>query len=352
MSNTDYFTSDPDWEIFATENGFSLPSKNTPPPLNKIPPIEIDVTAARAGQSIGDSEWSDAHSLESVGYAARLGTVKSRDEADISIRIAFPSSSRLQGKAKTALPVLFVTHGGGWVQGSHLSEEAWLLWPLYEHLDLITVSVEYRLAPEHKHPVWIEDSWDVLEKLFSQKEPFFLSLDVELDFKRVILAGSSSGAAISATISHMSRDKGLPIAGVLLNVPVLCDYRHFPKDFANESQPSSYRECADTFLSSGYMISAWNGIHPSLTSGSDPLASPLLGNVGKLPPHLIFVAGQDSLRDEGIAYAKKLEKVGVPVELHVYNGVPHNFAHYEELTATRRFWEDLRAGLGKLSASK
>jgi acetyl esterase/lipase len=67
-----------------------------------------------------------------------------------------------------------------------------------------------------------------------------------------------------------------------------------------------------------------------------------------LPPHLIFVAGRDPLRDEGIAYAEKLEAAKVPVRLYIYSGVPHNFAHYEALRATQKFSEDLVSGFREL----
>lgn len=346
MSSPDYFSSDPDWEAFASKEGYPLPSNTTPPFLDEIEPMEMDAKAARAGQAISDEEWSATHPLEAVGYVSRLTTIKVRDGTEVSVKISYPSSARLRAKGKTALPVLFVSHGGGWVQGTHISEEAWVLWPLYEHFELVIVSVEYRLAPEHQYPVWIEDSWDALSKLFSPNESIFSGLDVELDLKTVILAGSSSGGGISAVLSQMCRNKGIPISGVILNVPVLCDYRHFPPNYASDGHPSSYRQCADTF-SSGAMIWVWNQVLPSPTSGSDPRASPLLGDCANLPRHLIFVAGQDALRDEGIAYAANLKESGVPVELKIYKGVPHHFAQISELTVTTRFREDLKAALGQ-----
>jgi acetyl esterase len=346
MPSPDHFTSDPDWEAFASKHGYPYPSNTSPPSLEPIQPLGMNITAARTSQALSDAEWAAAHPLEAVGYVARLTTMKVRDGTDISVKISYPGCTHLREKGKTALPVLFVTHGGGWVQGTHVSEEAWLLWPLYEHFELVIVSVEYRLAPEHQYPVWIEDSWDVLENLFSPDGSSFSNLDVELDLQRVMLAGSSSGAGISAVLSQMCRDGGIPISGVVLNVPVLCDYRHFPAEYAGEGHLSSYTQCVETF-SSGAMVWVWNLVHPSQSSGSDPKVSPLLGDCANLPRHLIFVAGQDALRDEGIAYANKLEESGVPVELEVYNGVPHNFAHFSELKETIRFRENFMAALGR-----
>ncbi|KAH7354851.1 alpha/beta hydrolase fold-domain-containing protein, partial [Rhexocercosporidium sp. MPI-PUGE-AT-0058] len=289
----------------------------------------------------------EAHPPESVGYVAHLATIKVRDGAEISVRISHPTSGRLQEKGVTSpLPVLFVTHGGGCLQGTHLSEEAWLYWHLYEDFELVIVSVEYRLAPEHKFPVWIEDSWDVLETLLSSKKSVFSDLDVEMDIKKVLLAGSSSGAGISAVLSQMCRDKGILLSGIILNVPVVCDYRHFPAQHKSEGQISSYRQAVETF-GSGAMVMVWNVTQPSELSGLDSKVSPLLGDLSNLPRHLVFVAGQDALRDEGVAYATKLRENGVEVELKVFSGVPHHFAQISELKATARFQKILRETLAR-----
>jgi acetyl esterase len=341
MSGTAYFAFDPDWEKHASENGFPVPSNDIPPP-GPIVPAAIDFSAARPYQAEVDAAWAAAHPLTSVGYSSRLMTIKVRDGASISVKVSYPAGSRLLGKGDSVLPVLFVTHGGGWVSGSHISEEAWLLWPLYKHFNFIIISVEYRLAPENKFPVWINDSWDVLYQLIDEPNSFVSDVHVKCDLQKVILAGSSAGAAITAALSQLCRDKGMKIYGVVLNVPVLCDYRHLEGD---KNAANSYTECTETFLGSREMAALWNMVVPSPTLGSDPLASPLLGKTGNLPPHLIFVAGRDALRDEGIAYAKKLQAVGVPVTLEVYKGVPHNFAHYSELKSTAKFWDDLKIGL-------
>jgi acetyl esterase len=341
MSSAEYFAFDPDWEKYASENGFPIPSNNIPPPC-PIVPAKIDFSAARPYQAEVDAAWAAAHPLSSVGYSSRLMTIKVRNGESISVKVSYPVASRLQAKGELVLPVLFVTHGGGWVSGSHISEEAWLLWPLYKHFNLVIVSVEYRLAPENKFPVWINDSWDVLYQLISESSSFVSDLDVKCDLQRVILAGSSAGASIAAALSQMCRDKRVKIYGVVLNVPVLCDYRQM---LSEENAANSYTECTETFLGSREMAALWNMVLPLPSLGSDSMASPLLGNTENLPPHLIFVAGRDPLRDEGIAYAKKLEAAGVPVTLEIYKGVPHNFAHYSDLKSTTKFREDFRIGL-------
>ncbi|KAJ5198533.1 uncharacterized protein N7498_007650 [Penicillium cinerascens] len=352
MSTPDYFTSDPDWEAFATKNDIPLPSTTPRPPSAPIDFTQLDFALIRADEATSHAEWAETHSLEEVGYSAKSTTVRARDGADIDVKVSFPLSDRLhaRGKDKMSLPVLLVTHGGGWIQGNHTLEELWFLYPLYKRFDLVIVSVEYRLAPENRFPIWIDDTENVLDALLDSPESL-LGLDANLkaDLNRLILAGSSAGAGISAALSQICRDKGIPINGVILNVPMICDPRHFPvaEYGPSEEHLRSYTQCKDIFMGSDGMIGVWNLIHPDPSSGLNSKASPLLGDVESLPRHLIFVAGQDPLRDEGIAYARKLAEGNVPVSLHVYKGVPHNFGHYWELQATMRFWEDLRATLEK-----
>ena len=96
------------------------------------------------------------------------------------------------------------------------------------------------------------------------------------------------------------------------------------------------------------MNSMWQLVVPDPQEGKKSAISPLLGDVESLPPHLIFVAGQDPLRDEAIAYAKKLEGAGVNVRMTVYPGVQHDFGTIWELEATKRFWMDLERGMQQL----
>jgi acetyl esterase len=101
-------------------------------------------------------------------------------------------------------------------------------------------------------------------------------------------------------------------------------------------------------MGSAHLVKCWNTLLPSATAGTHPLASPLLGKLDSLPPHLIFIAGRDPLRDEGIAYVEKLEAAKVPLQRYIYSGVPHNFAHYETLRATTKFSDDIVSGFREI----
>lgn len=340
-SSADLFEADPEWTSYATRHGYLKD-----PSVQPVLPVKLDLATGRAQQTVSEAEWAEKHPLSSVGYASSLSTIKVRDGVNISVKLSFPS--RLSGPSATAtkekLPVLFVTHGGGWIKGTHTTEEAWLLWPLYEHFDLCFVSVEYRLAPENEFPTWMDDCWDVLEQLQSSPEAFMSTFNTnvifDLDVSKLMLAGSSAGAGCAAYLSQHCRDKNIPIHGVVLSVPVLCDCRHLPSECTQTG--NSYEQNTHSFLSSGDMRAVWELVIPSARAGSDPKASPLLGDVKGLSSHAVFIAGQDPLRDEGLAYVKKLEKEGVNVDLFKYQGVPHTFAEIWELRATQRFWTDIR----------
>ncbi|KAJ9611788.1 hypothetical protein H2204_015214 [Knufia peltigerae] len=347
-SKADLYNPDPNWTAFAEKNGYQSPAS----------PFVLDVEGDRAAEVIREAEFTKQYPLSSFGYNSVLTNVTVRDGASISVKISYPKFLAAESDKKQKLPVLFVTHGGSWIQGSHTTEEAWFLWPLYEHFNFLIVSVEYRLAPEHAFPVWMDDSWDVLEQLLSSPEKFFSSAvttgsgsgdsaaglkNVHPDLGRVILAGSSAGGGTAAYLSQTCRDRGFSVYGVILNIPLVCDYRHLPVDcrLSYEQATTNSRLC------SGEMRASWDLVRPVTPTQKidDPKASPLLCNLKGLPKHLVFVAGHDPLRDEALKYVEILEDEGVDVQLFTYPGVPHGFAAYWELDASKKFAEDLRRGL-------
>ncbi|EXJ58087.1 hypothetical protein A1O7_05511 [Cladophialophora yegresii CBS 114405] len=359
MDVPDFFATDPDWAAYAVKHGFPLPP-DRPIDKHSLPRFDAhswDFQAIREASAATEKIWARNHPLSSVGYETTLTDIRVRDGTFCSVKISWPANPRhnrrcssILGAQSCLLPVLFVTHGGGWIQGTHTTEEAWLLWPLYQRFDIIIVSVEYRLAPEHKFSTWIEDSWDVLQQLLQDPGHFLPTYcPVQVDPKTLYLAGSSSGGGISAVLSQLCRNHSIPVSGVILNVPVLCDYRDLSAimPHSRKGEPS-YDQCIGTFSDSRGLMAVWDMVRPSAASRPDPLASPLLGDLCVLPPHIICVAGQDPLRDEGIQYAKKLQQQGSPVRLQIYPGVPHNFAQFWELKACQRFWDDLQREMGWL----
>lgn len=320
-----YFETDPEYGRLAAEKGMALKETNEP-----LPPF--DVEADRKAVTADEQEWSAANPVKDAGQEVRIEQVQVRDGAKIDIAIYRP----IHADPSAKLPLFFDIHGGGFALASHVVEERWLLRPLFETFDFVTISVDYRLAPEHQFPGQIDDCWDALQNVISRSE------ELGFDRNRIIIGGSSAGGCTATCLAHLARDAKLPLLGIVCNVPITCDPRHFPKD---EYEYSSYEQCFGTTLSSGEMWQLWEKILPDEQAGKDGSISPLLADVKGLAPHVIFIGGQDPLRDEAIAYADKLKKNGVKTTMHIYQGVPHDFAWFWEIKITQKFWEDLKSAV-------
>jgi acetyl esterase len=269
-------------------------------------------------------------------YTAREEKVAMRDGMQIGVKIYHPKNA---ASDKKKLPLLFVTHGGGWVQGTYVTEEAWLLYPLFVNFGFVVVNVDYRLAPEETYPTYVDDCWDALQWTVGKVE------ELGADPEKLFLAGSSAGGCLAAVMAQKARDAKMVVKGVVLNVPVMCHPRWFPRE---EYEYTSYVQCAGTMLNGEDMYQVWDIACPDSERGKEVEASPLLGEVKGLPPHLVFVAGQDPLRDEAVAYVEKMENAGVKVKWHIYQGVPHTFAEIWELDTTTQFQQDLVAGIREM----
>jgi acetyl esterase len=307
-----YFASSADWERYSSDPSRPELALRSEPSK----PAVTDVEADRAVQAVEEGRWAAQHPPESYGYTAREEMVTLRDGAQIGVKIYHPAShaaaaATATGKKKKKLPLLFVTHGGGWVQGTYVTEEVWLLYPIVTNFEVVIVNVDYRLAPEHTYPTYVADCWDALQWTVGRVE------ELGADPERVILTGSSAGGCLAAVMAQKARDVGMQVKGVVLNVPVMCHPRWFPKD---EYEYTSYAQCAGTMLSGEEMSQIWDMACPDSERGKEVEASPLLGRVDGLPPHLVFVAGQDPLRDDAVAYVEKMEKARVKVKWHIYQG--------------------------------
>ena len=199
-------------------------------------------------------------------------------------------------------------HGGGWVVGSLVSVDSVCRF-LAAHTDLVIVSVDYRLAPEHPFPAAVHDAVDAYRWL--REHPDWGST--------VAVAGDSAGGNLSAVVSAVTlEDENGPPDFQLLFFPVT--------DVSTKHD--SYRKFAKGyFLTEAQMD--WYIAHyvPDPADRLDPRASPLLGDPTGHPPAHVAVSGFDVLRDEGIAYAQKLRASGVPTTLQVVEGHIHAFVN-------------------------
>jgi acetyl esterase len=208
-------------------------------------------------------------------------------------------------------PVIVYFHGGGFVIGNLESHDGTCR-RLSHGIGCTVVSVDYRLAPEHVYPAAVDDSFAATEWVAEHADV------LKIDKARIAVAGDSAGGNLAAVVAIVARDRGGPaICHQLLTYPVT--------DMAFKSE--SY-----TSNGTGYFLTkdmmAWFGLQyvPTGHDIEDPLLSPLYHkNLAGLPPATVITAEYDPLRDEGEAYAKKLQDAGVPTKLIRYDGVFHGF---------------------------
>ncbi len=228
----------------------------------------------------------------------------------IPVRIYTPQGSG-------PFPVLVYFHGGGWVIGNLETHDP-VCRKLTRAAGCTVVSVDYRLAPEHKFPAGPEDCYAATRWVAEN------AASLGADPARIAVGGDSAGGNLAAVVALMARDRGgPPLAYQLLIYPVT--------DHAFDNP--SYRENADGYLlTRDAMIWFWNHYLSHEEEGKNPYASPLKArDLRGLPPALVITAEFDPLRDEGEAYAERLREAGVPVTCSRYHGMIHGFFSLSEI---------------------
>lgn len=262
------------------------------PPLHTLSP-----QAARAALDLS-ALAGPAHNVARVEERSIAGA-----GADLRARFYVPD-------AEGPLGVLVYFHGGGWVLGDldavdvpcrHLANRARCL----------VVSVDYRLAPEHRFPSAAEDAYAAVCWVHAH------AASLNVDPARIAVGGDSAGGNLAAVVALMARERGgFSLCHQVLFYPVT------DHDFDNDS----YRDNAEGyFLSRETMMWFWDQYvdpHQRCHPHASPLRAQSLAN---LPPALVITAQYDPLRDEGEAYAQRLAQAGVPVTLKRYDGMIHGF---------------------------
>lgn len=263
------------------------------PPITELTAEEYrSATAELIPQQVGEVEpvasFEDAH--------AEAGGLRVR------VRIYRPE------RAPVPAPALIFFHGGGWVVGSIETHDG-VCRALANRARCIVVSVDYRLAPEHRFPAAVDDSWAAT--VWVADEVSRLGIDPG----RLAVGGDSAGGNLAAVVSLLARDHDLDLCLQLLVYPV-CDHSFGTR---------SYDENAEGFgLTRDAMRWYWEQYLGPAGDGSSPHASPLralaLANVARA--HVVTVEF-DPLRDEGEAYAERLAESGVPVTRRRFDGLIH-----------------------------
>jgi len=225
------------------------------------------------------------------------------DGGDIAVRVLTPTES--------PRGVLVYYHGGGWVIGA-IDEFDTLGRILAERTGLTTLLVDYRLAPEHRYPTAVDDSWAAL--LWAAEN----RTELAPSGGPLVIAGDSAGGNISAVLAQRAKAAGGPAIDLQVLVYPVTD-----ADFDNETYTDPENQL---MLTRDSMIWFWDHYAPDPAVRAEPDASPIkAADLAGLPPAVVLTAEHDVLRDEGEAYARRLAWAGVPVQHRRFDGQMHGF---------------------------
>ena len=224
----------------------------------------------------------------------------------IPARIYTPKKLR---KADGLAPGLVFFHGGGWVIGNLETHDV-VCRKLAHEGEMIVMSVDYRLAPEHRFPAAVEDAVTATKWVAANAK------GLGIDASRLVVGGDSAGGNLAAVVSLDARENGPRIAGQLLVYPAT----DFSRKHPSHSEPETsilLTHTVVTWFMNNYLgdadINDWRA--------SPARAKTLAG----LPPAYVLTAGADPLRDEGDEYAARLKVAGVAVTYKHFPGQFHGF---------------------------
>ncbi|HEY8375466.1 MAG TPA: alpha/beta hydrolase [Nannocystis sp.] len=228
-------------------------------------------------------------------------------------------------------PALVYFHGGGFVLGGLDSHDA-VCRVLAAEAGCVAIAVDYRLAPEHPFPAAADDALSAFHQAVARAEA------LGIDRRRIAVGGDSAGGNLSAVVALDTRDEPVRPALQLLIYPAT----DLTMSFASVER-----------LGRGFLLEkaqmAWFVRHytPNEADRRHPRASPWFApDVAGAPPAAVFTAGFDPLRDEGEAYARKLEAAGVPVTYRCHGGMCHGHINVSGgITHARPLLSEMAAAL-------
>lgn len=271
-------------------------------PESLTPELIIEIRKARLQAILNVKKRPFVHHVEDHAIAGPNG--------EIPIRIYTPESREKD------LPALVYFHGGGWTLG-HIETHDIPCRLLANASGCKVISVDYRLAPEHRFPKGLEDCYAATQWVFDHAK------EIHIDENRIAVGGDSSGGNLAASVTLLAKDRGGPqIWSQILIYPAVDVLQSIEK-----SPYESIRENAQApGLTSSVTLSFWNHYLRSDKDAANMYAAPIKAkDLSGLPQAYIITAEYDPIRDEGEVYASKLQESGVDVKLTRYNGLCHAF---------------------------
>src|ERR1700694_3866590 len=289
-------------------------------------PVTLDPDAAAVFKAFQESgrppyETVSPNEARELYLKARFVSNPEPPELELVAPLAIPSPTgpiparvytpKALLKANGLAPCLVFFHGGGWTIGNLDSHDV-VCRKLADEAQLIVISVDYRLAPEHKFPGAVDDAITATKWIANN------SKQLGVDASRLMVGGDSAGGNLAAVVAISARDgNGPKIAGQVLIYPAT----DFAMTHPSHSEPetsvllthSVIRWFRDHYLNRTADIDDWR-------------ASPArIENLARLPRSYVLTAGADPLRDEGDEYARRLTEAGVPVTYRHFPGQFHGF---------------------------
>lgn len=266
-------------------------------PLETLSPKDARAVLSGAQQSV---------KVDLSGTQVSEKTIQT-DAGPLKLTIVRPAS------AKGTLPAFMFFHGGGWVLGDYPTH-ARLIHDLVLNSGAVAVYVDYTPSPEAHYPTAINQAYAATKWVAEHGK------ELKVDSSRLAVAGNSVGGNMAAVVALMAKDKGTP----KLRFQLLL----WPVTDAN-FETGSYNQFAQGhFLTKPMMQWFWDNYTTDPKQRAEIYASPLRATADQLkglPPALVQTAESDVLRDEGEAYARKLDAAGVPVTAVRYNGMIHDY---------------------------
>lgn len=282
----------------------------------------IEVEASRR---LADIKKLDAMRI----FFKTLDTKVYNGNHEVPIRLYFPSEEAMSGEPVEGekYPVLLFFHGGGWVTESVENYDR-VCSRMAQSTGHIVMSVEYRLAPEYRFPVPLEDCYAAAKALYTGH------LVLPADPDRITIIGDSAGGNLAAAVCLKARDTGdfAPKKQILI-------YPAVSNCYTKKSPYKSVQENGQDYLLTAVKMEDYLKLYESSTEDrQNPYFAPILAkDLSHMPETLILTAEFDPLRDEGEEYGKRLKEAGnyveihrIPDALHGYFALGIRFLHVQE----------------------
>lgn len=263
------------------------------PPFHAMTPQQARVAYATAAEVL-DLPRATLHRVEDLHLPGADGA---------------PRPARRYQPTPAAQGTLLYLHGGGFTIGGLETHDS-LCRQLARHADAQVLALDYRLAPEHRFPAAVEDSWAALRWLHDE------GAHHGFDAQRLAVGGDSAGGTLAAVSAILARTHGLALRAQLLITPGTTAH----------ADTASHRLFANGFLLDATTIEWFFDQYIERSLRSDWRFAPLnAADLEGVAPAAVLLAECDPLVDEGIAYADRLRAAGVEVSMDLVRGVTHDF---------------------------